>query len=253
MNLKRFAGPALSKRFLVIAASAAAMVAAISVVPEMQRMLAPTHASNPTGLNGTFVVQASGTAYFNPYQSDQPVLGTEVLHFTMAGVATYSNGSNTAANLTLNLGGEDDASSNAGYNELICYLTEPGDLFYTAGSATAPATLTVTYHAGDQCGNPNGLGNTGIGPNGGGGVSEAGKTITFNLYPGTSPAGVIVSNYTSYTSGSSGGNNYAQGWIDSGAYGEGSNVAYGFSVVGNIQPVSKFYWMPFFPGKFGIN
>ena len=86
----------------------------------------------------------------------------------MAGSASFSRGNNTAVNLTLNLGGEDDYSSEGEYNELICYLTLPGDLFYTPGSGSTPAKLTVTYQAGDTCGNPNGVSNTGVGTGNGG-------------------------------------------------------------------------------------
>ena len=57
-------------------------------------------------LNGSFVVQAGGTAYF--YNSSGVFGATEVLHFTMAGSASFSHGSNTAFNITLNLGGEDE-------------------------------------------------------------------------------------------------------------------------------------------------
>jgi hypothetical protein len=192
------------------------------------------------GLNGNFLVQTSGTAYFfNP----TGVFGaTEVLHFTMTGSVSFAGGNNTAANLTLNLGGESDSSSAGEYNELICYLTQPGDLFYTAGSGNTPATLTVTYQTGDTCGNPSGVNNTGIGP-GNGGVSEAGNLIPFNFYP-NSVGGVLISNYTYITNGGGalGPANYPHGWIDSGAFGTppngtGSHVAYGFSVTGQLTPV----------------
>lgn len=86
----------------------------------------------------------------------------------MGGTASFANSSNIGVNLTLNLGGEDDNSTQGEYNELICYLTEPGDLFYTASSGSAPAMLTVTYHNGDQCGNPAGISNSGIGRGTGG-------------------------------------------------------------------------------------
>jgi hypothetical protein len=191
----------------------------------------------PFNLNGSFVVQAGGTAYF--YNPTGTYGATEVLHFTMAGSASFSRGNNTAVNLTLNLGGEDDSSSSGEYNELICYLTQPGDLFYTAGSGSTPATLTVTYQAGDTCGNPNGVSNTGIG-SGNGGVSEAGNWIPFNFYPSLT-GGLIVSNYTYLTSGGTVSATYPHGWIDSGSFGSppngtGSHVAYGFSVTGQLTP-----------------
>jgi hypothetical protein len=199
------------------------------------------------GLTGTFLVQASGTAYFAPpFVNGVAQNGvTEVLHFTMAGTATFLNGSNTAANLTLNLGGEDDYSTQGEYNPLICYLTQPGDLFYTAGSGSTPATLTVTYNAGDTCGGPNGVSNTGLGN---GGISEANKWIPFNFYPNSplpATGGAIVSNYTYLTSGGSSTSpaSYPHGWIDSGSTfggGTGSHVAYGFSVTGQLTPLVAF-------------
>jgi len=236
MTLKRFAGLTLKKRFLLIAALTVAIVVAISVVPEMQRMVTPAHASNLTSLNGSYVVQASGTASFYTATFG----ATEVLHFTMAGSATFSQGTNTAVNLTLNLGGEDDNSTQGEYNELVCYLTVPGDLFYTPGSVGTPAMLTVTYQGGDKCGNPAGVSNTGIGD---GGVSEAGNLIPFNFYP-TPPGGLIVSNYTYLTNGATvgtcpAGACYPHGWIDSGSTyggGTGSHVVYAFSVTGQLTP-----------------
>ncbi len=164
MTLKRFAGLNLDKRFLVIAAFAVAIVAAISVIPDMQRMVAPAHAQLFLPLNGSYAVQASGTAYFYTATNGQ----TEVLHYTMAGSAIFADSRNIGVNLTLNLGGEDDYSSFGDYNELICYLTVPGDLFYTPSSGSTPALLTVTYQAGDTCGNPNGVSNTGVGTGNGG-------------------------------------------------------------------------------------
>lgn len=181
--MTHFVGLNLNKRFLLIAASAVAIVAAISVIPEMPRMVAPTHAQSFQPLNGGYVVQASGTAYFYTTANGT----TEVLHYTMGGTASFANSTNTSTNITLNLGGEDDNSTQGEYNELICYLTEPGDLFYTSASGGTPATLTVTYHNGDQCGNPAGINNSGIGA-GNGGVSELGKLIPFNFYP-SSPKG----------------------------------------------------------------
>jgi hypothetical protein len=190
-------------------------------------------------LNGSFVLQASGTAYF--YNPTGVYGATEVLHFAMAGSVSFAGAKSTSVNLTLNLGGEDDSSSAGEYNELICYLTQPGDLFYTAGSGSTPATLTVTYQAGDTCGNPSGVNNTGIGL-GNGGVSEAGNLIPFNFYP-SSTGGLIVSNYTYITNGggSLGPANYPHDWIDSGSFGSppngtGSHVAYGFSVTGQLTP-----------------
>jgi hypothetical protein len=193
--------------------------------------------TSPPSLSGGFVVQASGTAHF--YNPTDVYGSTEVLHFTIAGSASFSRGNNTAVNLTLNLGGEDDYSSEGEYNELICYLTQPGDLFYTAGSGSTPAKLTVTYQAGDTCGNPNGVSNTGIGT-GNGGVSEAGNWIPFNFYP-SSTGGLIVSNYTYLTSGGTVSASYPHGWVDSGSFGSppngtGSHVAYGFSVTGQLTP-----------------
>src|ERR1700677_3157904 len=128
MTLKRLAGLNLNKRLLLIAAVAVAIVAAVSVIPDMQRMVAPTHAQSLPALNGAYVVQASGTAYFFTATNGT----TEVLHYTMGGTATFADTKNIAVNLTLNLGGEDDNSSQGEYNELICHLTVPGDLFYTA-------------------------------------------------------------------------------------------------------------------------
>ncbi len=228
MTLKRFAGLNLDKRFLVIAAFAVAIVAAISVIPDMQRMVAPAHAQLFLPLNGSYAVQASGTAYFYTATNGQ----TEVLHYTMAGSAIFADSRNIGVNLTLNLGGEDDYSSFGDYNELICYLTVPGDLFYTPSSGSTPALLTVTYHNGDQCGNPAGVAASGIGP-GNGGVSELGKLIPFNFYPSAN-GGVIVSNYTYLTTGGTLSANYPKGWIDSGSYGTGSHVAYGFSATGQL-------------------
>ncbi len=233
------------KKMLAVATSGLFAVGLFAVLIYSGRARA-TPTPPPQNLTGSFVVQAGGTAYFtNPTN----VYGmTEVLHFTMAGSATFDrHGNNSAVNLTLNLGGEDDYSSAGGYNELICYLTQPGDLFYTAGSGSTPATLTVTYQAGDTCGNPNGLGNTGLG-SGNGGVSELGNLIPFNFYPSLT-GGLIVSNYTSYTNGGAGGNNYPHGWIDSGSTyqsppnGSGSHVAYGFSVTGQLTPAAlAFPW-----------
>jgi hypothetical protein len=193
------------------------------------------------GFTGSYVVQANGTGYF--YNPTGTYGQTEVLHFAVAGSATFKNGKNTAVNLTLNLGGEDDYSSAGEYNELICYLTQPGDLFYTAGSGNTPALLTITYQNGDTCGNPDGVGNTGVGP-GNGGVSEYGNLIPFNFYPNWN-GGVIVSNYTYLTNGGTVSPSYPHGWIDSGSYGTppngtGSHVAYGFSVTGQLTPTSIF-------------
>jgi hypothetical protein len=237
MTLKRFAGLNLNKRFLLIAAFAVAIVAAISVIPDMQRLVAPTHAQSLQPLNGSYLVQANGTVYF--YTATNGT--TEVLHYTMGGTASFANTKNIGVNLTLNLGGEDDNSTQGEYNELICYLTEPGDLFYTASSGSTPAMLTVTYHNGDQCGNPAGINNTGIGP-GNGGVSELGNWIPFNFYPGSPGGGVIVSNYTYLTTGGASFANYPKGWIDSGSSfggGTGSHVAYGFSVTGQLTPIAS--------------
>ena len=235
MILKHLAGLNLYKRILLIAVSTVVIVAVISVVPGMKRMVVPAHASGVYWLNGSFVVQSSGTAYFYTALGNNGT--TEVLHFTMAGTATFNYGTNTAVNLTLNLGGEDDNSSQGEYNELICYLTVPGDLIYTPASGSTPAMLTVTYQNGDTCGNPAGINNTGIGL-GNGGVSELGKQIAFNFYP-TSNGGVIISNYTYLTTGGAVGGNYPKGWIDSGSYyggGTGSHVVYGLSVTGQLTP-----------------
>ncbi|HTC89832.1 MAG TPA: hypothetical protein VK686_16105 [Bryobacteraceae bacterium] len=237
MTLKRFAGLTLNKRILLIAAFAVAIVAAVSVIPDMQRMVAPTHAQSVPALNGNYVVQASGTTYFYTTTNGS----TEVLHYTMGGTATFADNANTSVNLTVNLGGEDDNSSQGEYNELICYLSQRGDLFYTAPSGSAPAMLTVTYHNGDQCGNPAGINNSGIGP-GNGGVSELGNWIPFNFYPSSSKGGVIVSNYSYLTTGGASSANYPKGWIDSGSYyggGTGSHVAYGFSVTGQLTSITS--------------
>lgn len=236
MTLKLFAGLKLNKRFLLIGAFAVAIVAAISVIPDMQRMVAPTHAQSFPPLNGAYVVQASGTAYFYTVANGS----TEVLHYTMGGTASFADTKNIGVNITLNLGGEDDNSTQGEYNELVCYLTEPGDLFYTANSGGTPAMLTVTYHNGDQCGNPAGINNTGIGL-GNGGVSELGKWIPFNFYPSSAKGGVIVSNYSYLTTGGTSSANYPKGWIDSGSSyggGTGSHVAYGFSVTGQLTSIA---------------
>jgi hypothetical protein len=237
MTLKRFAGLSLNKRFLLIATFAVAIVAAISVIPGMQRMMAPTHAQSSAPLNGSFAVQANGTVYFYTVTNGT----TEVLHYTMGGTASFANTRNIGVNLTLNFGGEDDNSSQGEYNELICYLTVPGDLFYTASSGSTPAMLTVTYQNGDKCGNPAGINNTGIGP-GNGGVSELGNWIPFNFYATSAQGGVIVSNYSYLTSGGAISANYPHGWIDSGSSyggGTGSHVAYGFSVTGQLTPITS--------------
>jgi len=233
MTLKHFAGLNLNKRFLLVAAFTVAIVAAISVIPEMPRMVAPTHAQSFPPLNGTYAVQASGTAYFYTVTNGS----TEVLHYTMGGTATFANTTNIGVNITLNFGGEDDNSTQGEYDELICYLTEPGDLFYTANSGSRPAMLTVTYHDGDQCGNPAGVPASGIGP-GNGGVSELGKWIPFNFYPSSPQGGLIISNYTYLTTGGTTIATYPKGWIDSGSYGTGSHVAYGFSVTGQLTHIT---------------
>ena len=245
MSLKRFAGLSWNKRLLLIAAFAVAIVAAVSTVPPLQRMLGRAYAQTSPALylNGNVVVQASGTVFF--YTPAGANGTTEVLHVTMAGSAYFVEGTNTATNLILNLGGEDDYSSDGEYNELICYLTQPGDLFYTPiASNGAPAMLTVTYHNGDKCGNPAGISNSGIGP-GNGGVSEMGKVIPFNFYPtapggGTNgPGGVIISNYDYLTTGGTISGNYPNGWNDGGSsFASGTHVAYGFSVTGQVTPVA---------------
>lgn len=184
----------------------------------------PARASS---LGGNFVVQASGTAYFFTSGGQG---STEVLHFAMAGSASFINGKNTAVNITLNLGGEDDNSTDAAHdtNELICYLTQPGDLFYTAGTSGTPAMLTITYQTGDNCAGPNGL------PVGG--VYEGGDIIPFNFYPygPTMTGGVIVGNYTYITNGglSLGIANYPHGWKDAGY--PDSHVMYGLSATGQL-------------------
>jgi hypothetical protein len=87
-----------------------------------------------SGLNGSFLVQASGTAYFPYMEGFPPGASTnsqEVLHFTMAGSATFKGGTNTAVNLTLNLGTVSTYENTTGYwdsNDVICYLNAPGDL-----------------------------------------------------------------------------------------------------------------------------
>jgi hypothetical protein len=204
-------------------------------------VLACSGAARAGTFTGTFLVQAGGTAHFFTCQSSDvscaayPLYGqgtTEVLHFTMAGSATFKNGTNTAVNLTLNLGGEDDNSTNAASdsNELICYLTQPGDLFYTAATGSTPAMLTVTYQynygKGDSCIGPNGL------PTGG--VYEQGDVIPFNFYPNSlipGTAGVIISNYTLATTG-----NGSNGWKD-GGYPD-SHVISGMSANGQVTPIS---------------
>jgi len=199
----------------------------------------PARAMQPE-LTGSFLVQASGTAYFFTCQTPSTSCGgngmiygqgtTEVLHFTMAGTATFKDGTNSAVNVTLNLGGEDDNSTNAASdsNELICYLTQPGDLFYTAATGSTPAMLTVTYNYnsgnGDKCIGPNNL------PTGG--VYEQGDVIPFNFYPISwfpVTGGVIISNYTLATTGN-GGN----AWKD-GGYPD-SHVIAGMSATGQLTP-----------------
>jgi hypothetical protein len=183
------------------------------------------------GLNGSFLVQASGTTYF-PYIGDAPAGVSpntqQVQHFTLAGSATFVNGKNTAVNLTLNLGGDSVYENTSSFwsqsgNDVICSLTVPGDLHYAAGSGNTPATLTVTSQVGsDTCGQPSGEGVN----------SEVGKVIPFNFYPNVT-GGVIVSNYTYVTTGGGllGPGNYPNGFIDS--YG---NPAYDFSVTGQLTP-----------------
>jgi hypothetical protein len=210
------------------------LVVAISGLLAVLIYSGPARAARPApNLTGSFLVQASGTAYF--YTSPQTSAGqgtTEVLHFTMAGSATFVNGSNSAVNLTLNLGGGDDNSTDAvnDTNELICYLTQPGDLFSTAGTGSTPPMLTVTYNDGDTCAGPNGL------PTGG--VYEGGDIIPFNFYPySPTTGGVIVGNYTYITNGglSLGVANYPHGWKDGGY--PNSHVMYGLSATGQVTPI----------------
>ncbi len=193
----------------------------------------PARATSPCNLNGSFVVQASGTAYF-PAVGDPPN-GTpayyqqEVLHFTMAGSATFVNGANTAVDLTLNLGGVtayEDTMSFWSYsgNDVICHFTHPGDLSCTAATSSTPAMLTVKTAFYTGCMQPSGLTN----------VSEQYKVIPFNFYPtqsSTVPAGVIVSNYTYATAGGTSAFNYPNAFID--AFG---NAAYDFSAIGQVTP-----------------
>ncbi|HTY55843.1 MAG TPA: hypothetical protein VMB26_11605 [Candidatus Binataceae bacterium] len=198
-------------------------------------------AARAAGLGGNYVVQASGTAYFFTCQSSDvsctsyPLFGqgtTEVLHFTMAGSASFVNGKNTAVNLTLNLGGEDDNSTQAqnDTNELICYLNQPGDLFYTPAAGNSPAMLTVTYQynngKGDKCIGPNGL------PVGG--VYEQGDVLPFNFYPygPATSGGVLISNYTYLTTGGTNIGSNPNGWKD-GGYPD-SHVVTGLSVSGQL-------------------
>jgi hypothetical protein len=206
----------------------------------------PARATPHLDLTGSFLVQASGTAYFFTCQTASTSCGgnatiygqgtTEVLHFTMAGSATFKEGTNSAVNLTLNLGGEDDNSTNAASdsNELVCYLTQPGDLFYTAAAGSTPAMLTVTYQYnsgnGDKCIGPNNL------PTGG--VYEQGDVIPFNFYPISSDpqnhwpsvtGGVIISNYILSTTGNGG-----SAWKD-GGYPD-SHVIAGMSATGQLTP-----------------
>jgi hypothetical protein len=69
--------------------------------------------------------------------------------------------------------------------------------------------------------------------------------IPFNFYPtssGWAEEGIIVSNYTSFTTGGNGSNNYPHGWIDSGSTfggGTGSHVIYGMSATGKLTSISQ--------------
>src|SRR5579862_783894 len=104
MTLKRLATSNFNKHLLLIAASAVAIVAVISVVPNMQRMVAPAHAQttySPWSVTGTYVVQASGTVFFYTPAGQNGT--TEVLHYTMGGTASFANGYNLTTNLTVNL------------------------------------------------------------------------------------------------------------------------------------------------------
>lgn len=185
-------------------------------------------------LDGSYLVRASGTAYF-PYIGDPPTgIGSnpqQAVHFTMAGSATFKNGVNTAVNLTLNLGGLSTYEGTSSFwsysgNDVVCYFTTPGDLVYTPPSAsTTPpntAMLTVKPTVDTGCGQPSGEHVN----------SEKGKVIPFNFYPDES-GGVIVSNYTYTTAGGTTPGNYPNGFID--AYG---NTAYDFSATGKLTPIS---------------
>ncbi|HUN58794.1 MAG TPA: hypothetical protein VMU41_11810 [Candidatus Binataceae bacterium] len=196
--------------------------------------LAQAGPSAPASFNGNYLVQASGTVYY-PYIGDAPqgvsANTQQAQHFSMAGSASFMNGNNTAVNLTLNLGGASVYEGTSSFwsqsgNDVICYLTTPGDLVYTPGSGTTPAMLTVTSVGGnDTCGQPSGEGVN----------SEVGKVIPFNFYPYSLPTtgGLIVSNYTHITTG--GGSlppgSYPNAFIDS--YG---NPAYDYSVTGQLTP-----------------
>jgi hypothetical protein len=185
-----------------------------------------------SGLNGTYLVQASGTAYF-PYMEGYPPGASqnsqEVLHFTVAGTATFKGGTNTAVSLTLNLGGDSTYGGTTSYwpgNDVICYLNAPGDLFYTPGSGSTPAMLTITStsYTADSCGAPNGLLVN----------SEVGKVIPFNFYPSLS-GGLIVSNYTYATTGGATAPNYPNAFIDT-----SGSPATDFSVTGQLTHALSF-------------
>src|SRR5271156_2649404 len=120
-----------------------------------------------SGFSGSFLVQASGTAYF-PYIGSFPTGVSpnvqQVLHFTMAGSATFKNGTNTAVNLTLNLGGVSSYENSTSFwaasgNDVVCHFVTAGDLTYNPPAGTTPAMLIVSpgaYNANDYCGQPSG-------------------------------------------------------------------------------------------------
>ena len=184
-------------------------------------------------LSGRFIVQASGTAYFpavgNPPNGTPAYYQQEVLHFTMAGSATFVNGNNTAVDLTLNLGGVTAYENTPSFwaysgNDVICHFTHPGDLSYTAGTGSTPAMLTVKTAFYTGCMQPSGLT----------AISEQYKVIPFNYYPYSAAAaagGVIVSNYTYATAGGTTPFNYPNAFID--AFGD---AAYDFSAIGQVTP-----------------
>jgi hypothetical protein len=201
-----------------------------------------------SGFSGSFLVQASGTAYF-PYIGSYPTGVSpnvqQVLHFTMAGSATFNKGTNTAVNLTLNLGGvssyEDSTSFwAASGNDVICHFVTAGDLTYNAPSGTTPAMLIVSpgaYNANDYCAQPSGFG---AGPTYV--VGEWGKVIPFNYYPSSlmGTAGLIISNYSCATAGGPCPSGYANGFTDS--FGD---TAIDFSATGQVTPTTpNFSFVP---------
>lgn len=214
----------LKKKVLAVAISGLAVVGLFAVLAHS--------GSPPPSLTGSFLVQASGTAYF-PYMEGYPTGSSpndqEVLHFTMAGSATFWRGTATAVNLTLNLGTVSTYENTTSYwdsNDVICYFNAPGDLIYTPAKGTTPAMLTVTStsYTLDTCGSPDGQHVN----------SEVGKVIPFNFYPNLT-GGIIVSNYTYATTGGTTSPNYPNAFIDT-----SGSPATDFSATGQLTQALSF-------------